>query len=395
SESYSLFLSATEQLDSVTTLGAAVRYDRLDQHDVYRSLEKDFYEHYFSIIDTTTGNTYFDGPQLWFLYNRVLSPHLLIGLDLNYGVERGLKDRYTRCETIIRNYDVSLGLKFHTQDLSVGFSYRGLSQQSKYEAVKEYKDALVKAYFGYHVIRFESPKNAVIKSGFEDGYEISGQFEKKHIILEGLNLLVSASFGEKTTLVELGRRTKPQHLGTWVREGYQIDNALVYRPANSRTHISIFYGYRQFSDWAVSGQYNSIMLENDEQSQRVGAAVYLKPTLLTEFKGGFSVEIGSRDYREYILPFQYRQDPVDWSLNGGFRSQLDADWAFIYEAEIARVMPPFYWETDQFSIQAIKVGVERRVNFRKVGLEFNYSTWQPDSQTGSISSYGLTLSLEK
>ena len=62
-----LDLQWIKQLSRNSTLASGVKYQRSDRIKVTRSLEKNYYDHYFGLTDTTTGNIEYQGPKLWVL----------------------------------------------------------------------------------------------------------------------------------------------------------------------------------------------------------------------------------------------------------------------------------------------------------------------------------------
>ena len=139
-------------LDEKSALATRIVYETSSLNNLYRSLEKDFYSDYFSYTDTTTGDVSYAGPRLSVIYNREIFSRLLTGLQIDYGIERGLKDVYTKCESISRNINVIWGLGYSSYSgTSLGASVRYFDRQGSYEAVKEITDAIVNPEFKYQV----------------------------------------------------------------------------------------------------------------------------------------------------------------------------------------------------------------------------------------------------
>ena len=394
---YQLYFYTHKTLDKKSTLAAAVRYNRADQYDVYRSLEKNFYDNYFSYIDTTKGNVKYDGPQLWFLYNYSLTNNLLLGFEIDYGIERSLKDVYTKCETVIRNLDLKFGAAFNSNNGNVvtGAFARYFSYEGQYNAVKELQDAFVRTYFGYHVFRDENPRSLNRKNDHKEGYEFGVQLARKNILIDGLGIQLSGSYGTRYTDITVGSTTLPGDRGYWVRDGYRIFGAVFYQPVTSHFMFQLFYEYKDFSDWARAGEYNVVTIENDEVVHRFGSVLYMPLMSKVGVSTGFEIENIRSDYHEYIVKFDYKKDHLNWNGFADLKLAINQITNVHIKGNIRTVEPWFYWNTDKFDIVALQYGFDRLFVFGTLGLDFNYEIWEPDGADKNIKTFGLSISYRK
>ncbi len=362
-------------------VAAAASYIRNDKLNMYRSLEKNFYENYFSIIDTTIGNTKYDGPQLWFLYNRTLLKNLIAGLEINYGVESGLKDVYTKCITIIRNADVKLGIGYQSDDKNtfIGSHIRYFSRQRKYSAVKEAIEAKVITFFGYHVYRNETPRSTVRKSDYREGYKIGGQLEKRNIFTGGFGMKISGSYGSKSTNAEIGSTAVPYPHGYWVREGYRVVSNLNYSPEYSKFGLQFFYENKKYGDWAKSGSYDVVIIENDESFNRFGSTLLIQPLERINILSGVDIEIIHSKYHEYIVDFNYDKKRFNWSIFSEIQTIINPVLNASFKASLSKIEPYFHWNVDKFKISSFKTGVERTFVFATIRIDFVYEVWEPEN----------------
>ena len=396
-QNYNLLFKASKILDEKSVVSAAATYTRADKLHMYRSLEKNFYDNYFSIIDTTIGNIKYDGPQLWFLYNRTLLKNLIAGLEINYGVERGLKDVYTKCITIIRNTGIRLGLGYQSDDKNtfIGSHFRYFSRQGKYSAVKEAIDAKVITFFGYHVYRNETPRSTVRKSDYREGYEFGGQLEKRNIFANGLAMKISGSYGSKFTDIELGSTSVPYPRGYWVREGYRVIGNLNYSSEHSKFRFQFFYENKKYSDWAKSGGYNVVIIENDESCNRFGSTLLIQPLERINILSGVDIENIHSKYHEYIVDFNYDKKRFNWSTFGEIQMIINPVLLSKLRASHSEIEPFFYWNVDKFTISSIQIGIERLFVFAAIGIDFFYEVWEPENADKNIEIYGLSISYKK
>ncbi|MBU0711785.1 hypothetical protein KKA87_07695 [bacterium] len=394
---YQLYFYTHKILDKKSTLAAAVRYNRTDQYDVYRSLEKNFYKNYFSYIDTTKGNVKYDGPQLWFLYNYSLTNNLLLGFEIDYGIERGLKDVYTQCETIIRNMDLKFGAAYESDNgnFIAGASARYLSYEGQYNAVKELQDAFVRTYFGYHVFRDENPRSLNRKNDHKEGYEFGAQLARKNILTDGLGIQLSGSYGTSYTKITVGSTALPGDRGYLVRDGFRIFGNVFYQPLASNLMFQLFYEYKDFSDWARAGEYNVVTIENDEIVQRFGSVLYLPLMKKAGISTGFEMENIQSDYHEYIVKFDYNKDHHNWNGFADLKLVINQITNAHIKGTVGTIEPWFYWDTNSIQVHGLECGVERLFVFGKIGASFQMEFWKPSEERGSINRYGIALSFKK
>lgn len=394
---YQFYFYTHKTLDKKTTLAADVRYSRADQYDVYRSLEKNFYNNYYSYIDTTKGNVKYEGPQLWFLYNYSLTDNLLLGFEIDYGIERGLKDVYTKCETVIRNLDFKFGAGFKSDkgNFIAGAFARYFSYEGQYNAVKELQDAFVRTYFGYHVFRDENPRSLNRKNDHKEGYEFGAQLARKNIFIDGLGIQLSGSYGTRYSKITVGSTSFPGDRGYWLREGFRVFGNVFYQSPATDFMFQTFYEYKDFSDWARSGEYNVVTIENDEVRHRLGSVLYLPLMKKVGISTGFEIENIQSDYHEYIVRFDYDKDHLNWNGYADLKLAINQITNIHIKGAVGVIEPWFYWNTDKFDIVALQFGFDRLYVFGTLGLDFNYEIWEPKGETDSINRIGIALNYRK
>lgn len=113
-----------------TFLGRA-RYLNETRKDVFRSIEHNPYGgEAFLVADTTEGDFRYDGPGAGFIYSFELLPGLFTGVEANYSLLDGLKDRYSSAKTLLRDVNGKLGLAYaFRSNLVVGLDFELLDTQ--------------------------------------------------------------------------------------------------------------------------------------------------------------------------------------------------------------------------------------------------------------------------
>jgi len=396
-QDYEISFLSVKQISEKVSLASSIQYNRTYIWDLSRSLEKNFYSEYFSYVDTTTGATVFSGPQIRFLYNYAPTKRILLGFDIHYGVEQGLKDVYTQCETIARNSEIRGGIGYVSRDqkTSVGISGGYQNAQRKYEAVKEAQDAFVRTYFGYFVTKSENPRSTNRKNDNQEGYEIATQIEHRDVFVRGLNLQVLAGWGEKSEFVSIGSVTQPKSLGYCLRSGRRLTGRFVYLSPNQKVGAHLFLENAHFVDWGEAEEFHVRFMDNEQISNQVEIAGEMRPIKWFFSQIGGALERISDDYREYNSDFRYRKNRRNISGFVELQARFNPVLCGRIRATLSDEEPYFYWNTDKLKTTRIVGSVERLFTFGIIGLDVNFEKLQPDDVTDVNYLFGAAVNYRK
>ena len=395
-EKTSLEMQWIKHLDEKSALMSNIQYHYNLQIDVERSLEKNFYTHYFSFSDTTKGDLTYHGPKLKALYNRYINNNILVGIDLNYGVERGMKDKYTECETIIRSLSISTGLGYISDDykMKYGVSATYFNRESKYESVKYYIEAFNRLWFGYHMYMNESPMSKIRKFDNREGYEISLQIEKQDFLISGFGYRLVGSFGEHNNEIETGSSSNLGQQGYWQRSAWQLLGNLFYNYEFVNTQFYIVY--YNYEDWAKPQDYSVLNIENIESRIKTGGKVDF--SIMNGLKLTCGLEFSSTDvdYNEFATKFVYQE------INNSMNSMLGVDYRInqisnIYlSGNYGFTETDFHWEdTGQLNIMGGTIGYSRQFLFGRIDACLNYSLITQDVNNKKNEQFGIKLFINR
>lgn len=386
-----------KQLNKKSSLGAAVIFDLSKHYDEYGSLEKIFYDHYFSFADTTVGNTTYYGPRLWIIYNRDVSERVKTALQIDYGIERGLKDVYTECMTVFRNVNVKLGVSYLSPDGSLisGIYGRYFNRQGKYEAVDDLIDAINYTYIGYHVYRPENPRSINNKSDWATGYETGIHFRKENLLVKGFGLSSVMFLGTTENRIKTGSISKPVMVGYWVREAFRLENRLSYKIDAIRSEFGLVYNFSQCVDWAKHGQFEVNLLDYNSRSFDMGLELITNPFRVLTIKAGYYTGASDIKYNEYTADFLFDDRLEDSQFSMDVRWQINSISNFLVGYENTTAEPYFYWETSKFNIQNAYLAWDRLFVFGRVGIKFDAGIWDPRGSAKTIDHYGFGISLSR
>ena len=382
-------------LDDKSALVSRIIYETSTLNKLYRSLEKDFYSDYFSYTDTTTGDVTYAGPRLWILYNREILPWLTTGLQIDYGIERGLKDVYTKCETIARNINVNWGLGYSgPSGTALGVSIRYFDRQGSYEAVKEVTDAVVNTYMGYHLYYPERPRSTNEKKIYGKGIEIDAQLTRNGFLIPSLKIDLTGGYGTKENSIDAGSSSKPIQRGYWVREGGFVNSILSYGNDQTRFGLELMAGIKQYHDWASPGAFDVINIENDVTDIQYGIKTVIPMHSMTLTVG---YEAGTEDvnYHEYTVDYVFDEQLSHSLIFMDFGIPLNQIMQMHYGIWFSKFEPYFYWNTSSIQTQGIELGVERLFVFGKIGASLQLEFWNPAEEMGSINRFGVAISFKK
>ncbi|MGC9365165.1 MAG: hypothetical protein ACP5FZ_11440 [Fidelibacterota bacterium] len=393
--SYGISIFTNKTLNRKSILATAVIIDGTKNYNTYGSLEKHFYEHYFSFADSTTGNTVYYGPRLWVLYKRTIVPRVESAVQIEYGVERGLKDVYTECMTIFRNCDIKLGLGYRSVDGSFvsGIYGRVFDRQGRYEAVSGLLEAVNFTYIGYHVYQPENSRDSNHKSDRKTGYEMGIYTQKEALFIPGLGWRSVLLFGNAASMIKTGSRSQPVQVGYWVREAVRMENRLSYRLEALRCELGLMYDIGETTDWARHGQFDVSLLDYHASDHAVGLDLRLDPWRFISLKTGYRIAFSDVDYHEYTAAFDFSENLKTSRVFVDFAVHLNQITMLQLGYENCIEEPFFYWNTPEFDITDVYLAWYRQFVFGQIGLRIDAGVWDPGVSNNRIEYVCLRMSL--
>jgi len=370
---------------------AGISYDDMRLRDMFGSREKDFYDDYFSTIDSSMGNTGYYGPQLNLLYNLEIAKDLFFGVSGNYGVERGLKDTFPETITIMRNSSYGIGLDYRKPFFAIGLHGRYYDDQSYYESVKSYSDVKAKTYIGYHVFYNENSASTSKKKRNRMGLEYGGHLRVGGDKAASINLSVSglhrASRAEMYTSY-----SKPR--GLWQRKGIHVSTNISVHP-NEQIKGRFYGEFLAYNDWGMSLISNTLVLENRESYATLGAVAKYNPSDLQSAIIGAEIGKVDYDYIEYVFPFSDTKAGIEWTLFGGAEFYLSSKTKLNFNLEYGKEVPKFYWNTEFFQNTGVIINLEQLFSFGYIDLTFENINKKPSDDSQSISYMQVGLSYRR
>jgi hypothetical protein len=370
---YDLDFYTIKNLNAKVTIASYAGYNQVDYLSQRQSLEKNFYDHYFAFADTTTGNLRYQGPRLGFLYNYSLTSKILCGLEINYGIEQGLKDIYTKCETILRDIDIKTGIGWDLPAIASRFGVYGryFNRQGKYEAVQERIAPQVFTYFGYHVMKREESTDLIRKNDSSQGYGMGLNLTRVNCIWSDMTLSLGGHRIGTENTVTVGRIAQPQPRGYSVRSEQQAFATIQYFPNKKQLGFRLSYIYRDLADWATSGFNDVLILENRVKYHQWDFLLRQQLNSALAIVIGEGYEITLNDYREYIVNFNYSQN--QYRADSFFRLQVHPTSITTVELGglYSNYIPDFQWDIKRFLVIGFQTVVERLTKMGVLGFDLD------------------------
>ncbi len=397
SDSY-LALDFIKNIDQRTIARGGVKYNHTDLFKLNSTLEKDHYANYFSLIDSTKGNTKYGGPQLWMSLNRQILDRFIIGVNLDYGVERSLKHRYTECETIVRNSTIGGGIAYlsNSKGFSTGINVNYINRQDYFEPYGEYTSAIVYHFNGFNVLSEPFIAKTPEKWEFIEGVDLEYFLYKKDLILAGVDFSIITNSYQKDTEVKVGGN-KRRPAGYWAREGKRFAGAIDYQPVNGKFNGRLLLEQRSVFDWARSADYAAVSLENNEAITRLGSLINYQAGQSWSIYSKIELENRDIEYYEYINPFEFVDQLASSTYSLGLKGRSGLLSSVHFEGSIGRQELDFHWVADELQFWGLRVGVERQYAFGLLGVETNLSVSTPTDEeiSGAIQNAGIGLYVKR
>lgn len=386
---YNADYTALMQINNASYFSASITYEDQRLRQIFGSMDKDFYDDYFSMVDSTVGNVAFYGPQLKLLYNVRLSEGLYFGIEGNYGVERSLKDTFPQTITIMRNSGYRAGLEYRGKAASLGIFGRYYDNQVHYEAVKQYTDVKPRTYMGYNIFYNELASSTANKVRTRNGLEYGTHFSL------GRQSRISAQFGisglHRISRADVIRGSYTRERGLWQREGLHLFGTLNVFPEAEQS-LRLYADHLRYSDWGASRISNTLIIENKERFSTLGAVFFYRPSLAQQIYAGAEARKVSYDYREYIFPFHDARGGWEWNVSAGGRIYLSAKTRMGFDLKYGNEIPRFYWNTPAFENLAVIISLEKLYSIGYITVDMEYLQKTPDNEPEKINIFLIGFS---
>jgi hypothetical protein len=381
--------TALMQINEGAFFQAGINYNDHRQKRLFASMEKDFYNDYFSMIDSTTGDVAYYGPQLFVMYNTRLAGNLYLGIMGNYGIERSLKDTFPQTITIMRNSAYRAGLEYRGDAAAIGVLVHYYDNQKHYEAVKEYSEVEPRTYFGYNVFYNELAGSKSEKLRKRKGLEYGLHFRLGRTKRNSLQAGISGFKG--VSKADLIRGSHTRERGIWQREGLHAFAQYHIRPGD--LHSLQFYGdYLRYNDWGASQISNTLVLENEERFLTLGLLFDYRPSLAQQIHTGAEIRHVAYDYTEFIFPFHDERGGREWEVRAGGRAYVSAKDRLSLDFRYGTEIPRFYWETEGFTNLTTRISLAHLFSFGYINVDVEYINKTPENNLKRISVYEIGLS---
>ncbi|GBD94448.1 hypothetical protein BMS3Abin05_02056 [bacterium BMS3Abin05] len=326
-QDYSLKFEGVKTMNKKETFWGSVTYMGDYPRQVYRSLEQYPYRKNFILTDTTTGNFWYNGPVISAVYSRKLPFNFSVGAAFNYKVQMGLKNVYTKVESIRWAFFPGIGIawrlkqnptttfkqpfsKSENSKIGLGFFVFPYNSQTRLTAVKELQDALLYRQIGLDT-RFQQVRSKYIRI-----------YRTKGLILGG-QMFLSLGRHSRLGIAHFYRSSGNSVTDNlFIKRGYEqmifnrTTGRLVYQKNGFRIAGQMTYSNRE--DWSKTIEYGSLYGENNQNRFTAGIGFGLNRKWIPAVVGA-EIYWGhfSRNFKDYLAHQSIAAEANEWEFRTG------------------------------------------------------------------------------
>lgn len=299
--SYGITFDGLKTLGDAGTFRGYTSYDIENYNNIYGSLRRFTYDgDAFFLADTSLGSFLYNGPTINFMYSLEVLPDFFAGASISYQIMEGLKDVYSRAQTLIRRISGNIGLAYKpAQNFSFGLSYEPGELQERIESKSE--DLL-----DVELFLFRGETYAIKRRGSSVDYKTKNSSQN---ISTQFNYLVSDkvefsgkgtySFGNTRIIIPSGL-IKEFEEGYAFFDGANIQLISIMEPIEHTT-LGLFADYFKKSSWSKHSARELLLWEWDVSGITFGSGIsysFVPQNLITGVEYYF--QSTSSDSSKYI-----------------------------------------------------------------------------------------------
>lgn len=383
---YGAVFQTFRQLNEKTRLFAAIDFGNTYYKNQSRSIEKNFYSSYIGFTDTTTGDFQYNGPLIDFYLSRDFGDRVTWGVGINYGVERGIKDVFTRAESRELNSDMTSSVRFRVVTaLSVDGWIRRYHGRSSFEAVKEYQDAQVQTWLGYLAFRMENPGSSVDLERNREGYQTGTGLRYQHPGTP-LSVYLGFSVGSEENDARKGTKSVASERGYWQRNTTEGLFWLNYK--QQKVTWSFFGKATRNEDWGKTGIYDAIFFELDETRYHAGMGLQIASIKNTDMNLMIRGGTVSYDFQNYLTSDVRSRDESAWRVSVDLDIHPFPVVSYTGGLIVEKMPLNYTWNIPSLTRYTVHAGFEYQWGFNRIcpaliwgmekadGLETNNKIWK-------------------
>ena len=183
-----LYFSGQKRLTPKQMFYGYFRYGWENHIDLRRTIDREPYDlDPFVLADSTQGNFNFYGPEIYVAYNYRFNNRFSLGMSIQYAIQQGLKNIFTRPEIIHRRFFVDVGVSYAINDVfsaAIKFLYFDSQDLTKLVLQPDKREPITYRYRGEFEYKTVTGKSDRIAD--YDGYIVSPQIQWQSSRWEGL-----------------------------------------------------------------------------------------------------------------------------------------------------------------------------------------------------------------
>ncbi len=260
----------------------------------------------FLIADSSTGTMRYNYLLLNAQYANRITKHILLGADIIYGVDEGLKKVFPRPVTSNRDIRISLGAAYSSNSFKLGVSsfYTDLIDEINYSEDKGalYKQNVLIQFRGYDYPIISHKRSFKWNSKRKTlGGNISSQYNWK-----SYSFFVNAKFLK-------GKNNFYEGAEKRIDKGFSSDKVSLFdffisNKVNRNLKLLLYGKYYSKSIWSRHPEYDILVFEKDINYKLVGLGGELKLSPKFSLLANVNYRFSSNELNDYYSKLNYKTD---------------------------------------------------------------------------------------
>lgn len=279
---YGIVFDGIKTLGELGTFRGYTSYDVEYHDDIYGSLRRFTYGgDAFFLADTNRGGFRYNGPTVNFMYSLEILPGIYAGASLSYQLIEGLKDVYSRAQSLTRRIGGNVGIAYQpTENLSIGLSYEPNELQERIESKSEDLLDVELFMFRGETYSFKRRGSSVDYKTKNFMQNFSAQFDYK--VSDDIEIAGTGTYSlGNTKIIIPSGAIKEFEEGYAFFDGVDIQIASRFEPVKNIV-LGLGAGYQKGSSWSKHSGRELLLWEWNVSGLSIGSGVssYIIPDVL-------------------------------------------------------------------------------------------------------------------
>ncbi|MBN2426570.1 MAG: hypothetical protein JXR46_05005 [Calditrichaceae bacterium] len=296
-----------------------------NRYGVNQAIEKEPYApDPFVLSDSTSGNFSHSGPKISIVFNQQLTPEFYYGIGLDYCINNGLKNKFTRPEIISRNIALSVDFIYKISPaMSLGLSFKPYQNLDDTKIVTQPDETTPVTYSYRGEYEFRKRISSFDRTAEYTGYELV--FPQLSLAGKRLESIIFTVYGYRQTDIS------DKIFTTRYKEGYHQGEyyfgcltSRYYLNHERQTSLAVDYCYKYFKDWASEPKNKLLLYESFMTQHEILLGFAHKTNRFLEIAAEGYYRTYNPDKKDYLAKI-YRNGNIKlFGVRGGINYNINS-----------------------------------------------------------------------